>query len=256
MKNKPKARGKFRANEPVNDPRFRDAEESYGKPQAAATLVAQTQNQKLALGYLNTGTPVVLLTGSAGTGKSMLAAFRAATMLREKKAEKIVLMRPAVAMGKSIGLLPGEIEEKMEPYFRQTLKHLRKFLGPGNYFENKKIEMLPSEYARGMSFENCVVIAEEAQNYTAEEFETLLTRHGENCQIIFTGDTKQHDLKGVSGLEKTVKLLKKIQASRPEYMSDDDMDELDEGIGIVQFTPKDVVRSGLTKAFVTMYYNN
>jgi hypothetical protein len=86
------------------------------------------------------------------------------------------------ATGKTVGLLPGEIEEKMAPYFRQTLIHLRKFLGNGNYFENKKIEMFPVEYARGNSFENCIVIAEEAQNYTAEEFEMMFTRLGEGAR--------------------------------------------------------------------------
>lgn len=242
------------ANEPDFDPRFRN---DIPKRDVTLTkLEAKNQNQKIALSYLNTGTPVVFLTGSAGTGKSMLAAYRAATMLREKKIEKIILMRPAVAMGKSVGLLPGEIEEKMAPYFRQMLIHLRKFLGPGNYFENKKIEMFPAEYARSNSFEDCIVIVEEAQNFDAGEFETMLTRLGKNCQMIFTGDTKQHDLKGTSGLKTTVALLKKIQTSRPDYMADEDMDELDEGIGIVQFTPEDVVRSGLTKAFVKMYYNN
>lgn len=243
-------------NAPANDPRFRDADESFGKPVAARALTPKTQNQKVALSYLNTGTPIVLLTGSAGTGKSMLAAYRAATALREKKVEKIILMRPAVSMGKSIGLLPGEIEEKMASYFRQTLIHLRKFLGPGNYMENKKIEMLPSEYARGNSFEDCIVIAEEAQNYTSEEFETMFTRLGGNCQMIFTGDTRQHDLKGDSGLKSAVEFIQKVQSTRPAYMSDDDMDWMDQGIGIVQFTPDDVVRSGITKAFVTAYYYN
>ena len=242
------------ANESDFDPRFRD--DIPKKDITTTKLEAKNQNQKIALSYLNTGTPVVFLTGSAGTGKSLLAAYRAATQLREKKVEKIILMRPAVATGKSIGLLPGEIEEKMAPYFRQTLIHLRKFLGPGNYLENKKIEMFPVEYGRSNSFEDCIVLVEEAQNFTAEEFEMMLTRLGKNCQMIFTGDTKQHDLKGDSGLKTTISLLQKIQTTRPHYMADDDLDVLDEGIGIVQFKPEDVVRSGLTRAFVKMYYNN
>jgi phosphate starvation-inducible PhoH-like protein len=94
------------------------------------------------------------------------------------------------------------------------------------------------------------------QNFTSEEMEMMLTRLGENCQIVFTGDTKQHDLKGVSGLEKTIQLLDKILQGHPEYMTHDDIDELDDGIGIVRFKPEDVVRSGLTKAFVKLYYHN
>jgi phosphate starvation-inducible protein PhoH len=79
---------------------------------------------------------------------------------------------------------------------------------------------------------------------------------GENCTIIFTGDQKQHDLRGESGLEQTITLLKRIAATAPAYMSHEDMDELDAGVAIVQFKPEDVVRSGLTRAFVKMYYNN
>ena len=168
-------------------------------------------------------------------------------------------MRPAVATGKTIGLLPGEIEEKMTPYFRQTLIHLGKFLGEGQLryaLEKKQIEMFPVEYARGNSFENKIVIAEEAQNFTAEEFEMMFTRLGENCQMIFTGDTKQHDLKGDSGLKSTLNLIHKIQEYQPYYLDDDDMDVLDDGVGIVEFGPDDVIRSGLTKAFVKIYFNN
>lgn len=240
--------------EAQNDPRFR--EHGGVALKAAATLTPKNDNQRKALALLEAGTPIVLLTGSAGTGKSILAAHRAAQQLRSKAVEKVILMRPAVSMGNSIGLLPGEIEEKMTPYFRQTLIHLRKFLGPGNYFEGKKIEMLPSEYARGNSFENCVVIAEEAQNYTASEFETMFTRLGDGCQLIFTGDTKQHDLKGESGMKTTMRLLDKMLRTQPDYLDDEDLDQLDGGIGVVEFKPQDVVRHGLTRALVKMYYNN
>jgi len=235
------------------------AYEEAPKQQAVPKLEPKNQNQKTALGYLTSGTPVVFLTGSAGTGKSMLAAYRAASLLRSKKINKVYLVRPAVAVGKSIGLLPGEVKEKLAPYFAQTLVHLEKFLGKGYLtycLEKGVIEMKPVEYLRGMSFEDCMVIAEEVQNFTAEEMEMMLTRIGENCTIVFTGDTKQHDLKGVSGLQKTIDLLHRILQGHPEYMSHDDMDELDDGVGIVQFKPEDVVRSGLTKAFVKLYYHN
>lgn len=238
-----------------NDPRFRD----YPSKPAVTTLTAKTPNQKKALEFLNDNTPIVLLTGSAGTGKSMLAAYRAATQLKSKQIDKIILMRPAVATGNSIGLLPGEIEDKLGPYFRQTLKHLAKFLGAGPMqyaLEKGQIEMFPGEYARGNSFEDCIVIAEEAQNYTAEEFEMMFTRLGENCQMIFTGDTKQHDLRGDSGLKTTLALVRKMQEYQPFYLDDDDYDEFLDGFGIVEFKPEDVVRHGLTKALVKIYYNN
>lgn len=228
------------------------------KAKPIATLKPKNDNQKLALSYLISRS-VVFLTGSAGTGKSMLAAYRAATQLKEKKIRKVYLVRPAVSVGKSVGMLPGDIKEKLAPYFAQTMAHLEKFLGesPMEYYtEHNIIEMKPVEYLRGMSFEDCLVIAEEVQNFTKEEMEMMLTRLGQNCQIIFTGDTKQHDLKGVSGLSQTIELLNRVQQGHPSYMSQEDMNELDDGIGIVQFKPEDVVRSGLTKAFVKIFYNN
>lgn len=234
-------------------------EEQYEKQQPVPKLEPKNQNQKTAIAYLNSGKPVVFLIGSAGTGKSLLAAFRAATLLKQKRVDKVYLVRPAVSVGKSVGLLPGDIKEKLAPYFAQTMTHLEKFLGAGfmKYcLEKEVIEMKPVEYLRGMSFENCMVIAEEVQNFTADEMEMMLTRIGEGCTIVFTGDQKQHDLRGISGLEETVKLLDHITMSHPSYLSHSDIDEIDDGIGIVRFTPEDVIRSGLTRAFVKMYYHN
>lgn len=224
----------------------------------APTLSAMNDNQKLALRLLDADTSVVLLTGSAGTGKSFLGTYRGAKLLHSKRVEKLYLIRPAVAMGKSIGLLPGEIEEKMAPYFAQTIAHLEHFLGVGQVrymLEKKIIEMKPAEYLRGMSLENCFVLVEEAQNFTHEEFETCLTRLGEGCQMVFTGDTRQNDLKAASGLQTTADLIAKMLETQPDYMTDEDLDQLEAGFGVVQFTPSDVVRHGLTKAFVTMYYH-
>lgn len=222
-------------------------------------LEAKTQNQRTAIEYLVDGYPVVFLTGSAGTGKSMLAAWRAAVLLQSKKIDKLFLVRPAVAVGKSIGLLPGEIEEKLGPYFAQTIAHLERFLGKAYVayaLEKKIIEMKPVEYLRGMSFEDCMVICEEVQNFTAEEMEMMLTRIGDGCTMVFTGDTKQHDLKGKSGLVSAIELIDKMLQNHPEYMTDEELDDLDDGIAIVRFTPDDVVRSGLTKALVKMFYHN
>lgn len=222
-------------------------------------LEPKNANQKLATRYLSEGRSVVILMGSAGTGKSLLAAHRIASQLRSKAKDKAYLVRPAVVVGKTIGLLPGTIEEKLAPFFAQTLTHLGKFLGAGAVEYDLKagrIEMKPVEYLRGMSFENCVVLVEEAQNLTHDEMEMLFTRLGENCQLILTGDTKQHDLKGDSGLDTTLKLIERMLQTHPEYMDSEDMDVLDDDIGVVQFKPEDVVRSGLTRAMVKMYYHN
>lgn len=228
-------------------------------PKLLPRFEAKTRNQRTALQMLTDGKPIVLLTGSAGTGKSMTACYRAASLLNSKKIDKLYLVRPAVSVGKSIGLLPGEIEEKMAPYFAQTIAHLERFLGAGYVkyaLEKGVIEMKPAEYLRGMSFENCVVIIEEAQNFTHEEMEMMVTRLGENCQLIFTGDEKQNDLKTTSGLKSTVALVNKMLQTHPEYLDHDDIDALDECIGVVTFQPEDVVRSGLTRALVKMYFHN
>lgn len=222
-------------------------------------LEAKNNNQKLALSMFREGRSVIFLAGSAGVGKSLLAAWHAATQLKSKKIEKVYLVRPAVPVGKSIGMLPGEISDKLLPYFAQTLAHLAKFMGHGYLkycMEHDVVDMKPSEYLRGMSFENCIVIAEESQDYTKDEFEMILTRMGEGSTLIFTGDEKQHDLRGVSGLESTLDLLQRMEEEQPDYLLDEDLDQMNKNIGVVRFTPDDVVRSGLTRAFVKVYYNN
>jgi len=216
------------------------------------------ENQNIAVRMLRAGKSVVVLRGSAGVGKSLIAAWWAATQLKEKKTEKIWLLRPAVSTGKSIGLLKGTEEEKLLPYFIQTITHLENFMGSGflSYcLEKKKIEMKAVEYLRGYSFEDCIVIVEESQNFTREDMEMVLTRLGKNATIILTGDEKQHDLRGVSGLEQTVQLIENTLADEPDYMKDEDLDAIENKFGVVTFTPDDVMRSGLTRAFVKMYYN-
>jgi phosphate starvation-inducible PhoH-like protein len=216
------------------------------------------QNQKLAVNMLKEGRSVVVLRGSAGTGKSMIAAHHAASQMKNKSIDKIWLLRPAVPTGNTIGLLKGDEKEKLLPYFIQTLQHLKTFMGEGYLqycIEKQKVEMKAVEYLRGYSFENCIVIVEESQNFTKDDMEMVLTRLGKNATIIFTGDEKQHDLRGVSGLEQTVELITRTLQEEPDYMSDEDLDEIEFKFGVVTFTPDDVMRSGLTRAFVKMYYN-
>lgn len=215
--------------------------------------------QKTLLAMLREGRAAVFAQGSAGSGKSMIAAYRAAELLRDKKIEKIYLVRANVSTGKSIGLLPGTVDEKMLPYFKQTLTHLAKFMGQGflTYcLNNKVVEMQPVEYIRGMSIEDAFVILEESQNLSAEELEAILTRIGTNSQFCFTGDQKQNDLKGNSGLMKTITLIEHMLDEQPDYMSDEDLSCMLRNVGVVTFLPSDVVRSGICKAFVTMYYHN
>lgn len=216
-------------------------------------------NQKLAVAMLREGRSVVILRGSAGTGKSMIAAWHAATQMKSKAVDKIWLLRPAVPTGNTIGMLKGSEEEKLLPYFVQTISHLETFMGSGflHYcLEKKKVEMKAVEYLRGYSFEDCVVLIEEAQNFTKQDMEMVLTRLGKNCTLILTGDQKQHDLRGISGLEQTIDLIQQTLSIQPDYLSDADLTEISNMFGVVTFTPEDVMRSGLTRAFVKMYYNN
>lgn len=234
-------------------------EVSYSRPQSVGKLSPKTTNQAIAQEHMRAGKSIIVLAGSAGTGKSMLATHYAAQQLAGKMADKIYLVRPAVSVGKSVGMLPGDIKEKLAPYFKQTMAHLEKFLGEGamKYHVRKgNIEMFPVEYIRGTSYEECIVICEECQNFTKEEMEMVLTRLGMGATIIFTGDQKQNDLKGASGLAETIALLNHAITTHPAYLNAEDIEHLTEDIGIVQFTPDDVVRSGLTRAFVKLFHHN
>lgn len=218
-----------------------------------------TDNQKLALAYLRQGRQVVGLFGSAGVGKSLLAAYWASEQLRQKQVEQIILLRPNVHCGKSIGMLTGDENEKLAPFFVQTINHLKRFLGNAyvTFAQDKGIiQTRAFEYIRGMSFENTIVIAEEVQTLTDEEFETLLTRIGEGCQMILTGDNRQVNRGQESGLDNTFKMIEDAVVNQPHYLDDEDLDSLEDNFGIVRFTPEDIVRSGVVKALVKLYYFN
>ena len=238
----------------------KDALEIEAQQQAPVPkFVPATANQKKAVAMLRSGTKVLFLQGSSGTGKSMLAAWWASCLMKEKKVDKIYLIRPSVATGKTAGYLPGTEHEKLLPFFAQTLTHLSTFMGQGylNYcVEKELVELKSGEYLRGRSFESCVVLVEEAQNFTHSDMEMMLSRMGKDSTLMLTGDTKQNDLKGASGLGTTIALINKMIAEQPEYLSDEDLNSLENLVGSVEFMPEDCVRSGLTRAFVKMYYNN
>jgi phosphate starvation-inducible PhoH-like protein len=247
---KPSAKDKF----------FADiAEEEVMRQAPVAKFVPATQNQKKAVAMLRDGVRVLFLQGSAGTGKSMLAAWWAATLMKEKKIEKIYLVRPNVATGRSAGSLPGTEEEKLAPFFAQTVSHLSTFMGAGfmNYcLRNELIEYKSAEYMRGRSFENVAILAEEVQNFDASDMEMLLTRLGKGTTYLMTGDGKQNDMRGNSGLEQTIALINRMVDEQPDYLSDEDLDNLQNLVGSVTFLPGDCVRDGITRSFVKMYYHN
>jgi phosphate starvation-inducible PhoH-like protein len=247
---KPSAKDKFFADV-ANDEVMRQA--------PVAKFTPATNNQKKAVAMLRDGVRVLFLQGSAGTGKSMLAAWWAATLMKEKKVEKIYLVRPNVATGRSAGSLPGTEAQKLEPFFAQTIAHLTTFMGQGylNYcLEKELIEYKSAEYMRGRSFENVVVLSEEVQNFSKDDLEMLLTRLGKGTTYLMTGDGKQHDMRGNSGLEQTISLINRMVDEQPEYLDDEDLDNLQNLVGNVTFLPCDCVRDGITRSFVKMYYHN
>lgn len=241
---------------PPTKEKFKIDQETY-QQQVVPKFHPATENQHIAVRLLKEGRKIVVLRGSSGSGKSMIAAWWAATLIKSKEVEKVWLLRPAVAAGNTVGLLKGGLEEKLAPYFVQTLKHLENFMGAGflSYcVEKKVVEMQAFEYLRGFSIENSVVIIEESQNLTESDMELLLTRIGKGTTYIMTGDERQHDLRGKSGMTLTLSRIEKVLEDAPTYMDDEDLEALEDEIGVVTFMPSDDMRGGLNKALVKMYY--
>lgn len=190
---------------------------------------------------------LVFATGAAGTGKTKQAVGYAAQALQDGRVDKVYLIRPAVAVDENLGFLPGEIEDKYEPYFRPFREHFNACFGPTytEYLRKKGIlEALPVGFCRGLTFgepdQRVIVIIDEAQNTTPEQMKMLLTRIGANCKVIITGDVSQSDLRqeGLSGLEDAAKRLNGTR-----------------GVGVIRFQNQDCVRSEFCKAILSRYDN-
>jgi phosphate starvation-inducible PhoH-like protein len=181
---------------------------------------------------------IIFGVGSAGTGKTYIAAAYAAGELFHRKVDKIILTRPNVETGRGLGFLPGTLDEKYAPYLLPFDSIFSKALGRGFYdyaLKNKDIEPTPLGFLRGTTFENSIVLVDEAQNCTKEEMKMLLSRIGKNCKMIFSGDTEQSDIPD-SGLGDAVKRLRGIG-----------------GIEIIEFLDEDIVRSKMCKAIIMAY---
>lgn len=178
-------------------------------------------------------------TGPAGTGKTFVCGALAAAALAEGLTERIIITRPAVEAGRGLGFLPGELEEKFDPYFEPFKDVLEERLGSGMVeysIKAGKIQAKPLEYMRGKTFKDAWVILDEAQNTTPIQMKLFLTRIGESCTVIVNGDLAQKDIRGRSGLEDAIKRL---------Y----DMPD----VAFVEFTKADIVRSGLVQEIVERY---
>lgn len=181
---------------------------------------------------------IVFGIGPAGTGKTFLAATYAAKELFYKRIDKIIITRPNVETGRSLGFLPGELDEKFAPYLDPFIGAFTKALGKGFYdycLKEKKIEPKPLGFMRGSTFENAIVLIDEIQNITKTEFKMILSRIGRNCKIILSGDPDQVDIKD-SGLDDAIKRLQRVK-----------------GIEIVHFVDDDIVRSKLCKEIILAY---
>lgn len=183
---------------------------------------------------------VIFGIGSAGTGKTYIAASYAASELFHRRVSKIILTRPNVEVGRGLGFLPGTLEEKFAPYLLPFDSIFTKALGKGFYeyaLKNKDIEPTPLGFLRGSTFDNCIVLVDEAQNCTREEMKMMLSRIGKNCKMIFSGDTEQSDIAD-SGLDDAVNRLEGIP-----------------GIEVVEFLDEDIVRSAICKRIIMAYRN-
>lgn len=182
---------------------------------------------------------LTIATGPAGTGKTWLAAATAAKLLEEGSINQIIITRPAVEAGESLGFLPGEIEDKFDPYLQPFKDVLNERLGKTHteyLIKRGTIEAAPLAYMRGRTFKKAFVILDEAQNTTPTQMKMFLTRIGEDCIVVVNGDMNQTDLRGPSGLEDAVGRLRGLDR-----------------VAIVNFSRADIVRSGLCQDIVNCY---
>lgn len=209
-----------------------------GKPVKSKTL-----GQKKYVEAIRNHT-ITLGAGPAGTGKTYLAVAMAVTAFRAKEVNRIILTRPAVEAGEKLGFLPGDLQQKVDPYLRPLYDALFDMLGAEafqRYQERGSIEVAPLAYMRGRTLDDSFIILDEAQNTTKEQMKMFLTRLGFNSKMVVTGDITQIDLPDgkKSGLVQAMRILKDI----PD-------------ISICRFTEKDVVRHKLVQDIIKAYEKN
>lgn len=210
------------------------------KRRPAAKLEAKTEAQGHYLHALG-ASQIVFAIGPAGTGKTYVAASFAAQEMALGNIEKIILTRPAQEVGEKLGFLPGELEEKYAPYLRPFRDTLIERMGQTGYEYFLKTEQIcpePIGFMRGATFNDAIVILDEAQNVTPSQMKMFLTRMGRNCVLVIDGDPDQCDIEGPSGLMDAVNRLEGIK-----------------GVSVVEFTTDDIVRNGLIKDILLAYRN-
>lgn len=206
-----------------------------GKPIKAKTVGQQHYMKAIQKNTITLGV------GPAGTGKTYLAVAAAVAAFRERTVNRIILTRPAVEAGERLGFLPGDLQNKVDPYLRPLYDALYDMLGPETfqkYQERGSIEVAPLAYMRGRTLDDSFIILDEAQNTTSEQMKMFLTRLGFNSKAVVTGDITQIDLPDgkKSGLKEVLHILENI-----------------DGISINRFSEKDVVRHRLVQQIIKAY---
>ena len=210
-------------------------------------IKAKTLNQKKLVESIKKN-DMVFAIGPAGTGKTYTGVAIAVKALKDKQVKRIILTRPAVEAGENLGFLPGDLNEKLDPYMQPLYDALRDMIPRETlqgYFVKGIIQIAPLAFMRGRTLDNAFVILDEAQNSTHSQMKMFLTRMGKNSKFIITGDPEQIDLPRsvLSGLKEALLILKNSN-----------------GIGIIQLDDKDVIRHSLVKkiieAYKTIEHNN
>ncbi|MEX2512359.1 MAG: PhoH family protein [Cyclobacteriaceae bacterium] len=184
---------------------------------------------------------LVFALGPAGTGKTYIAVALAVRALKNREVKRIIITRPAVEAGENLGFLPGDLQEKLDPYLRPIYDALGDMVPTEKlkfYQETRVIEIAPLAYMRGRTLHDAFILLDEAQNTTSEQIKMFLTRMGPNSKVIITGDQSQVDLppKQKSGLRESLRILKDVK-----------------GIGTVHLSGRDVVRHRLVKSIIEAY---
>lgn len=203
-------------------------------------IKAKTHGQKRYVDAIKKNT-IVFGIGPAGTGKTFLAVAMAVTAFKDKQVNRIILTRPAVEAGEKLGFLPGDMQNKVDPYLRPLYDALYEIMGAEayqKYLEKGLIEIAPLAYMRGRTLDDSFIILDEAQNTTPEQMKMFLTRIGFGAKVVVTGDITQIDLPGdkKSGLKEVTKILRDI-----------------EGLEFIYLTEKDVVRHELVQKIIKAY---
>ena len=203
-------------------------------------ITPRTLVQRRYIDVLSSNVPVVIGTGPAGTGKTLLACHMGSKALVSGRVERLILTRPAVSVDEQHGFLPGNLNKKMEPWTRPMFDALHRFLSVKKVNEliyDQKIEICPLAYMRGRTFDNAWIIGDEMQNSTPSQMKMLLTRIGEGSKMVIAGDLAQHD----RGFEANglLDLVDRVPKSR--------------SIAHIEFSEDDVVRAEVIKEILQMY---